>query len=116
MNLKRLTAMEIPSIHPENPEGDDNLEFDQTLGKMRWTWEASEELKFELQFDFEGLDIYIYNFEEDVWDMVDTEPWYVRDKTADFVNQIVAAVEKAGSLEDADYVLHNPPHVPSATA
>ena len=116
MKLTRLTPEDVPSIHPENPEGDSNLEFDSENGKMRWTWKANKGYELMFQYDFEGIDIYFYDPEEDSWNMTATEPWWVRQKTADFANQIIEAIEEAGSLEEADLTLDNPEYMPVASS
>lgn len=107
MKLTRLTPEDVPTIHPENPEDDDNLEFDSAIGKMTWTWKANKDYEFMFQYDFEGIDIYVYNSKEDTWDLLETQGWWVRHKTSDFANQIIEAIEEAGSLEDTDFTLYS---------
>ena len=97
-----LDKEKVPFLSATAAREIEEIEYDNDTGHVLWHWESDEGYEFQYEFDLQGVDISVYDEENDEFVLVNSVWYEIKPKVANLTNQIIDKLNAGESPEDID--------------
>lgn len=97
-----LDKEKVPALSATAAREIGEIAYDPDTGHVMWHWESDEGYEFSYEFDFQGVDISVYDDEIGEFEMVHSVWYEIKPKVAHLTNQIIDKLNSGEKPEDID--------------